>query len=351
MDFSRRTFMQVAGIGALVASRPLRAGQEVRRFPPPVQLPVGKARVSLVQGDSRRKNVYDAMMAIDNDILTRLHTRKRVVIKPNDTSTVNQLASTHVDALRGILDYLESRYKGEVVIAEAASGTTWEGYDNFNYAAVIPEYRSLHIKLVDLNEEARYEVISLIDRDLHAMPIRVAARLMDPDAFVICAAINKSHDTAVATMAVKNMAMGAPLRSAPKETPTWSDKARFHSGIRQINCNLLTSARRSAPGWGVAVIDSFEGMEGDGPVSGNPVPHRIASASTDFVAADRVGLATMGIDPSWVGYLTFCGQFGVGQYDLSNIEVVGTPIAAVARKYRLHQSIEHQLEWRGPLTA
>jgi uncharacterized protein (DUF362 family) len=351
MDSSRRSFMQMAGMGLLWAARPLKAGQGGRTFPPPVQIPVGKARVSLVQGDNRRKNVYDAMVAIDNDIRAKLKTRKRVIIKPNDTSTVNQLASTHVDTLRGILDYLAPRYKGEVVIAEAASGVTWEGYDNFKYAAVIPEYRSLNVKLVDLNEEARYEVISLIDRDLHAMPIRVAARLLDPDAFVICAAINKSHDTAVATMAVKNMAQGAPLRSAPKETPTWSDKKRLHSGIRQINCNLLTSARRSAPSWGVAVIDSFEGMEGDGPVSGNPVPHRIASASTDFVAADRVGLETMGIDPTWVGYLQFCAQFGVGQYDLSKIEVIGTPIAAVTRKYRLHQTIEHQLEWRGPLNT
>jgi uncharacterized protein (DUF362 family) len=262
---------------------------------------------------------------------------------------VNQLASTHVDTLRGILDYLAPRYKGEVVIAEASSGNTWDGYDNFHYAAVVPEYRSLNVKLVDLNEEGRYEVISLIDRDLHAMPIRLASRLVDPDAFVICAAINKSHDTAVATMAVKNMAMGAPLRSAPKETPEWSDKSRFHAGIRQINYNLLTSARRSAPSWGVAVIDSFEGMEGDGPVSGNSVPHCIASASTDFVAADRVGLETMGVDASWVGYLQFCAQFGLGQYDLSKIDVVGTPIAAVTRKYQLHQTIDHQLQWRGPL--
>jgi uncharacterized protein (DUF362 family) len=302
-----------------------------------------------VQGDSRRKNVHDALLAIDGEIKPKLKRRKYVIIKPNDTSTVNQLASTHVDALRGILDYLAPHYKGQVVIAEAASGKTWEGYDNFRYTELVSEYRSMNIKLVDLNEEGRYEVISLLDKDLHAVPIRLASRLLDPDAFVICAAINKSHNAAVATMAVKNMAMGAPLRSAPNETPTWSDKARFHGGVRQINYNLLTSARRLAPNWGVAVIDTFEGMEGDGPVSGDPVPHRIASASTDFVAADRVGVETMGVDASWVGYLQFCHQFGLGQYDLSQIDVVGTPIAAVRRKYRLHPDVQHQLKWMGPL--
>ena len=349
MDFSRRSFMQVAGVGLLWSAKPSMAGQAPRELVPPVQVPVGRARVSLIQGDNRRKNVYDALLAIDDDVKAKLKQRKHIIIKPNDTSTVNQLASTHVDTLRGILDYLAPRYKGEVVIAEAASGKTWEGYDNFKYTALPSEYRSLKISLVDLNEEGRYQVISLLDKDLHAMPIRLASRLLDPDAFVICAAINKTHDSAVATMSVKNMAMGAPLRSAPKETPSWSDKAKFHAGVRQINYNLLTSAQRSAPGWGVAVIDTFEGMEGDGPVSGDPVPHRIASASTDFVAADRVGVETMGIDASWVGYLQYCHKFGLGQYDLSKIDVVGTSIAAVRKTYRMHQSIERQLKWRGPL--
>lgn len=349
MEFSRRNFMQIAGAGLLWSARPSTGQMAPPQPVPPVQVPVGRARVSLVQGEDRRKNVYDALVAIDSDIRAKLKQRKHVIIKPNDTSTVNQLASTHVDTLRGILDYLAPRYKGEVVIAEAASGKTWEGYDNFKYTAVVPEYRSLKIKLVDLNEEGRYQVISLLDKDLHAMPIRLAARLLDPDAFVICAAINKSHDTAVATMAVKNMAMGAPLRSGPKETPSWSDKSKFHAGIRQMNFNLLCSAQHSAPGWGVALIDSFEGMEGDGPVSGDPVPHRIASASTDFIAADRVGVETMGLDASWVGYLQYCHKFGLGQYDLSQIDIVGTPIASVKRTYRLHHTIEHQLEWRGPL--
>ena len=40
--------------------------------------------------------------------------------------------------------------------------------------------------------------------------------------------------------------------------------------------------------WGASVIDGFEGMEGNGPKSGTPVASRIALASTDYVAVDRV---------------------------------------------------------------
>ena len=46
----------------------------------------------------------------------------------------------------------------------------------------------------------------------------------------------------------------------------------------------------------LAVIDGFLAMEGNGPTSGTPVEHRVAIASLDWLAADRVGVALMGID-------------------------------------------------------
>ena len=62
-----------------------------------------------------------------------------------------------------------------------------------------------------------------------------------------------------------------------------------------MNYNMAITAARLRPHWGVAVIDGYEGMEGNGPSDGTAVPSRIALASTDFFAADRVGLETMGI--------------------------------------------------------
>jgi uncharacterized protein (DUF362 family) len=90
-------------------------------------------------------------------------------------------------------------------------------------------------------------------------------------------------------------------------------------------------------------------MEGAGPGGGTPVESHVAIASTDFIAADRVGLEVMGINPEWVGYLAYCGQAGVGQYDLTKIEVVGATIASVQKKYQLHPEIQKELEWMGPL--
>jgi uncharacterized protein (DUF362 family) len=160
----------------------------------------------------------------------------------------------------------------------------------------------------------------------------------------------KAHNYAVATLSVKNMAMGAPLHSSRKETPEWHDKRKFHAGYRQMHLNLLLTAQALAPNWGISVIDGFEGMENDGPVNGTPVAHRVAIASTDFIAADRVGVEAMGINPEWVGYLNYCAQAGLGCYDLSQIELRANPkLEAVRKTYKLHSQIKSQLEWLGPL--
>src|SRR5271157_1984169 len=338
--FPRRSLFQLAGAAALLRSRIASAQQT----PPPGQAPAvpgqpgaagrgrgrgmmnnagnpepfpeleRRATVALTQGDDRRKNVYHALMAVDKDLQPKLKTRKYVVIKPNFVSTVNQLAANHVDAVRGILDYLSERFKGQVVIAESSAGDTMQGFENFKFMALPAEYKKQQVQLIDLNAEAKFERIAVLDKDLHIVPMRLAARLLDPEAFVISMAMLKTHNTAVASLSIKNMVLGAPLHNAPNDTTRWNEKRKFHVGLRQTHYNMLLTAQRLAPSWGASVIDGWEGMEGNGPSSGTPVASRLALASADFVATDRVAAQCMGIDPEWLGYVKYCGALHLGQF-------------------------------------
>jgi uncharacterized protein (DUF362 family) len=128
--------------------------------------------------------------------------------------------------------------------------------------------------------------------------------------------------------------------------PQWNEKRRYHVGIRQSFYSMFLTAQKMQPYWGAAVIDGYEGMVGNGPSMGTPVPSRIAIASTDYIAADRVGAETMGIDADWLGYLKYCGEVGLGQWNLSKVDVQCVSIAAVQKKYRLHPDIERQLKWQ-----
>jgi uncharacterized protein (DUF362 family) len=335
-DLSRRALLAMAAGSVPLAS----------------QIPTYRQRsvVSLVVGEDRRKNVYNALAAIDDQIRPALKRKKYVLIKPNTVAVNNQLGSTHADALRGILDYLEGRFRGPVVIADSSKDNTWDAYENFHYDRVLAEYRRAHVRFVDFNEEEKYVVQEIVDRNHHLMQVRLAARLFDPDAFILGAALLKAHDNVVATLSVKNLVMAAPLHSARKETAAWHDKSKYHQGYREIQMNLAITARRMRPFWGATVIDGYEGMEGEGPLKGTPVASRIAIASTDFVAADRIGVEAMGVNPGWVGYLGYCCDTGLGQYDASLIDLRGgVPVSAVKKEYKLHPRISRQLEWMGPL--
>ena len=350
----RHFFLAGAGTLALPYARGLFGQNPPEPDPDLVDLmpivPVTKrSTVSLVRGDSRRKAIFDSLVGIDEQLLPGLKRKKSVLIKVNFTNTINQLASTHADAIAGILDYLGPRFKGPVVVGEAASSDTLAGFDNFNFNPLLTEFKSQKVSFVDFNLE-KYALMQTINANIHPTPLRIAARLVDPDAFIIDCCIPKTHNAVIYTGAVKNMSMGAPLRSPIKETTRWSDKRRVHvSGRQQHNYNLYLVAQHLSPYWGATVLDGFEAMEGDGPINGMKVPWNIAMASTDYVAADRIALEAMGMDPKWIGYLQYCWQMGLGNYDTAQIDVRGEKLEAVKRAFKLPRSVDDQLKWMGSL--
>ena len=309
-----------------------------------------RSAVSLVQGESRQANVYKALMAIDDQIRPKLAVAKRVLIKPNNVGIEEPLSATHADTLRAILEYLGPRFKGPVAIGESSARDTWTAFRNYKYPEVAQEYKSLKPELLDFNQEGKFVLQPILDRNLHLMPVRLAARLVEPGTFVISSAMPKSHNYVVATLSIKNMVIGSALHSMNSSGPgAFHHKRLFHAGFHVMHYNMLRTAQRLQPNWGLAVIDGYEGMEGDGPRLGTPVPHRIAIASTDFLAADRVGLECMSVDPQQVGYLQYCAQMGLGNYDLAKIDVRGPAIAGVKRKYKLHEWVKEELHWMDPV--
>ena len=313
-----------------------------------------RSKVSLIRGESRRKNIYDALMAIDDQIRPALRARKYVFVKINGVDPITRaLGSTSPDALRGVLDYLAPHFKGPVVVGDSSDFPAKRTVSEYGWDKVFAEYKPLNPAFEVPNEECRHGLMYGMDYDMHVIPIQLGARFLDPDAFVISLSVMKTHNMVVATMSVKNVVMGAPLAVPIGSNITWQqcEKRRFHVGIRAGNYNMFLAAQRMISNWGVGIVDGFEGMEGNGPAQGTPLtpPHRIAVASTDFLAADRVSLECMGIDATWPGYLNYASQCGLGQFNLSKIDVLGSKIADVKRKYRMHADVDRMLEWRGPM--
>jgi uncharacterized protein (DUF362 family) len=346
--YNRRKFLKTTILGAAAATC-IRPFDTFASFGIMEQF---SSQVALTTGDNRADMVFRALKPFSKQIAQAIGSR-RVVLKPNNVSIDVPLCATHVDTLEGILEFLKSIGKTEnVIIAEsAAGGPTLDGYRNYGYYTLINKYP---VKLVDLDQQP-FDILYVFDeKDFRPHPVRMSHVLLDPDSFIVSVARMKTHDRVLATLSLKNIVFGAPLKdigfswSASKKPGTVNDKPIAHgSGFRGINYNLYSLSRQLHPH--LAVIDGFVGMEGNGPNNGTPVDHRVCVAGMDWLAADRVAIELMGIDFSKVGYLNFCAQTGSGIADLARIEIVGETIDKHKRSYKLSDNINNQLIWMNPV--
>ena len=309
-------------------------------------------KVSLATGSNRADMAFRALQPFSKEI-AQAAGNKRIIVKPNMVTSTIQLSAIHKDTIEGILEFYKSIGKLEnVVVAEsAADGPAMTAYDNYGYIPVVNKYK---VKLMDL-DEAPPQILYVMDElDLRPKPVRMSSLLMDRNNFVMSVARMKTHDRVVATLSLKNVVFAAPIKDPGygwgpnRKQGAKSDKAIVHgNGFRGIHYNLFSLAFNIRPD--LAFIDGFEGMEGDGPNNGTPVDHKVCVAGFDWMAVDRVGVELMGIDPAIIGYLNFCADAGMGQYDINKIDIIGEKLSDHIKKYQLSRNIEKQLQWMTPL--
>jgi uncharacterized protein (DUF362 family) len=117
---------------------------------------------------------------------------------------------------------------------------------------------------------------------------------------------------------------------------------------RWLHYNMFLVAQKIRPH--LTVIESVEGMEGNGPMNGTRVEHGVALAGTDVLAVDSIGAQLMDIPLEDIGYLQFCANAGLGIIDREKIDIIGDKKPQdYVKKYQLARDIERQLQWKGPL--
>jgi uncharacterized protein (DUF362 family) len=348
----RRSALKMLGLGSAamltVGFSDVLGAEPKGDKPKPKKLAVeSRSPVSFTTGTERRQMLFEVMKPFQNEIKAGLK-KKQLIIKPNMVVTNTPLCAAHPDALRALLEFIKPMYKGQIIIAESSSSVnSSDGFKNYGYLDLAKEF---NLKFIDINASSTGTPVYIIDRNLHLDKIQASDILTDENNYVISLSRLKTHNTVVMTGAIKNLAMAAPLNpGAVNGARPISYKRNMHSGgSRFLHYNMFLMTPYVKPDF--AVIDGLEGMEGNGPISGTPVDHRIAMASFDPVAMDSMAARLMGIPLEDVGYLNYLAAAGIGNIERDKIDIIGgkDPEKSIIT-YKLAPNIKNQLEWKDPL--
>jgi uncharacterized protein (DUF362 family) len=349
----RRNVLKMIGLGSalmltsgfkdILAIEPADMKAPLKRF-----IDEGRSPVAFTTGTDRMQMIFEIMNPFRSELKEAIK-NKKLVIKPNMVVTNKNLCATHKDALRAVLEFLKPIYSGQILIAESSAVVnSFDGFKNYGYTDLEKEY---NIKFVDLNTQKTGKPFFIIDKDLHLQKIETADIFTDPSYYFISLSRLKTHNFVVMTAGIKNIVLGAPLNpgTAVNGGRPLNYKAIMHAGgPRWLHYNMFLLAQSIRPNF--TIIDGVEGMEGNGPINGTPVDHKIALAGFDVVAIDSMCARLMGIPVENVGYINYCAAAGMGNIDRAKIEIIGSknPENSIIT-YKLGSNADFQLEWKNPL--
>lgn len=338
-----------------------------------------KKKVSLVNGENRKENIKKCLTLIRED-LEPIKNAKNILIKPNLVALKPDFANTHVEAIEAVIEFIKEIVPDTpITVGEASASAFYQGlpttsvFKDYDYYRLEKKYINVSLTHFDEDKEFIHSPILSIVGDTR---LKITKRAEEFD-YKISLAIPKTHNFAIATFGIKNMAglvmrqdmamihgmkggieVDAPktfLDKLPSGTvsrarrllPNWFINFLFRQypayrrSVKMIHRNIVEFAKRLWPN--LVVLDGFICMEGDGPVDGTPVHLKTAIASIDPVKADGVGARLIGFKPEEIGYLFYLQEENMGEYSLENL--VGNDLNQLKRKFKPHGTYDIQSQW------
>ena len=319
----RRTFLRLAGAGAATAAGILVARRWIDPAAPPpwdasAFAPPGEAHVAVLRANGYDRAltsiVLDGLRAIGADVRGA-----RVLLKPNfveydATTAVNtdpRLVAATVEAMR----QLGAQH---VLVAEGPGHRRDTRYV-IEASGLGDALRSVHVPFVDLNvDQAR--VLRLKSRYTPLSQLALPAAILDADVVVSMPKM-KMHHWAGVTLSLKNC-----FGCVPGRIYGWPKNALHWAGLEGSILDVAAAVRPD-----LAIVDGIVAMEGNGPITGNPVHLGALVFGDDPVATDVTAARIMGVDPERVAYLAEAGRF-LGQGRPEYVEQRGEDPSTLTRR-------------------
>ncbi|RPJ16214.1 MAG: DUF362 domain-containing protein, partial [Desulfobacteraceae bacterium] len=252
---------------------------------------------------------------------------KKILLKPNlikPKKNVEHIC-THPLVVRGAVEAFLSLGAAEVVVAEA-SGHGRDPFIDLEESGLADILYEDRIPFVDLNESTVLKAKNL-GRTSRLEYLYFPEEIYNAD-IVVSIAKMKTHHWAGVTLSMKNMfgVMPGIVYGWPKNVLHW---AGIDECIYDINATLKPV---------LAIVDGIVGMEGDGPLMGDPVRSNVIVMGLNATAVDATCARIMGMEPAKISYLKYA-EGNTGPICEASIGQRGENIQKVRKHYRLIESI------------
>lgn len=196
-------------------------------------------------------------------------------------------------------------------------------YEESGLADVLTEDR---IASHDLNYITGYELLN-VGRQSSMRTVTFPALFKEVD-WIVSVAKMKTHHRAGAALSMKNL-----FGVMPGIYYGWPKNVLHHAGIENSILDINATLKPH-----FAIVDGIVGMEGDGPIMGDPKKVGVLVIGRNLAAVDATCCRIMGIDPYKVSYLERADNW-LGPIGEGSIEQRGERIASVRTNFHLLDEI------------
>jgi len=234
---------------------------------------------------------------------------KSVLIKPNvlRASAATEGIVTIPAVLRAVVEAVEAMGPSSLVVGDNPGLVSYGANEESFVTTSLMEASKGYYQNIG-NDSAKVD----FNPDFMAT-VSVSRHVLDADV-VISLPKFKTHGLTVITGAIKNSYGILPGAQKAKLHKAAGSPLRFHEMIVDV-------FRLRVPD--LFIVDAVIGMEGNGPASPDLRDIGLLLASDNAVALDAVIATMMGCDPGLLRFLQKAKEVGLGDYDLSNIEIIG----------------------------
>ncbi len=234
---------------------------------------------------------------------------KKVLIKPNvlRSSEAKEGIVTNPAVLRAVVEKVETMGPASIIVGDNPGLVSYgANEESFTKTGLMEAAKGYYQNIGNDSQKVAFN-------PKYMSTVSISRAVLEAD-IIISLPKFKTHGLTVVTGAIKNSYGLLPGAQKAMLHKTAGNPTNFNELVVEVFQLRVPD---------LFIVDAVVGMEGNGPASPDLRNIGVILASDNAVAVDAVIATMMGCDPGRLRFLQKAKEAGLGDYDLSTIEIIG----------------------------